>query len=508
MSTAVVSAIEIDHKLHDDFRRRLAEYGVQGQNIDPVLSVLFRTFAHEIEKLYAETGTIRLALLDELIAGLGLTRRSARPAQTVVRFAVADGVESIDAGTALNGATDSGQALTFRTDAPLEVSDTALAFAGVYENGALQIAALTSLEERVGAARPGLDPVRIVLGPNPAIYLAFGHLPERHLSGLSLFLDISPDGKYLQDALQWEPWCLLANDGSLSNEGVLRPAPSNGGVQRLRWLGEHSDSERVSATGFYGSRVFVFPPVPPEKRFASAIPPQLEPALTKMFGRGTRQIFDRPYAWVRIGLPRECVGMQRLLSSVLVHAMTASNVECLNQTIYFAKHGTAIPTGGDSGNARHLLAPLSIVGESGREYVSEMEPTADALAGRYSIRNGRIDLRPGWLANGMRESYANVRLWMTAGSMGNSVGPGRTQSFHEKPAKHVSIVNPTAAAGGADQQTFEQARLRFHGALLSRDRLVTREDLFSAVKAFDKRIRDVSVQTVAREVRTACGASR
>ena len=81
MSYSNASAIEIDKKLREDFRRRLKDYGVSAELTDPVLAVLFRTFAQQLETLYAQTDRIRLALLDELIANLGFESRMARPAR-------------------------------------------------------------------------------------------------------------------------------------------------------------------------------------------------------------------------------------------------------------------------------------------------------------------------------------------------------------------------------------------------------------------------------------------
>src|ERR1044071_9291625 len=107
------SAIEIDRKLREDFRKRLKDYGVSAEATDPVLAVIFRTFAHEIERFYGETGRIRLALLYELMAGLHMEPRRARPAQTVVRF-FSDAQTSalVPGGTELNGIAASGARVT------------------------------------------------------------------------------------------------------------------------------------------------------------------------------------------------------------------------------------------------------------------------------------------------------------------------------------------------------------------------------------------------------------
>src|SRR5262245_6948524 len=175
------SAVEIDGKLRDDFRRRLKDYGYASDVTDPILAVLFRTFAQQLESLYHETDRIRLALLDELIANLGVEPRMARPAQTIVRFLPERGSAMIPAGTELVAEAQSGERLTFVTDASVAVSTARLAAAFAYQDGALQILPGVDLAEALQAARPSLDPVRVNLGPNPALYLAIDDLPPAHL---------------------------------------------------------------------------------------------------------------------------------------------------------------------------------------------------------------------------------------------------------------------------------------------------------------------------------------
>ena len=52
----------------------------------------------------------------------------------------------------------------------------------------------------------------------------------------------------------------------------------------------------------------------------------------------------------------------------------------------------------------------------------------------------------------------------------------------------MRIGNLTAAAGGANEEGYAEARARFSDAVLSRDRLVTRTDLITALRAFDRRV--------------------
>ena len=67
--------------------------------------------------------------------------------------------------------------------------------------------------------------------------------------------------------------------------------------------------------------------------------------------------------------------------AVFMHAVTASNVECLNQTFYFEKHGTSIPLGSELGVGTYLVAPLSIFGETGAPYLPDQTPSRDPRAG-------------------------------------------------------------------------------------------------------------------------------
>jgi hypothetical protein len=497
-----ISAIEIDKKLREDFRRRLKDYGVSAELTDPILGVLFRTFAQQLEVLYGETDRIRLALLDELIANLGIEPRMARPAQTVVRFLLDKGSQIIAAGTELIGEAETGERLTFTTDATFSVSDAHFAFAAVYQDGALQLLSSVEMPEALQSSRPSLEPVRINLGPNPALFLAIEKLPASHLSQQTFFFELGPDAQAVQRALETETWCLVGSDGELGAKGILRPRSINGGIRALEWLlpdielktdfqDTKVDMEAPGLPfGFYGQRLFLFPPVPPSRRFLCKIPRGMDSALTKIFGRESQKLFSEERVWIRISLPREVPSLRNAIGSIALHAITASNVECFNQTISFEKQGTCIPIIREEGGAAsHLVAPLSIFGETGMPYLPQMEPSTDASVGRYTIRNGRVELKPAQRPNARPESYANVRLWVTNGSLGNKVGPGQVTGFLKKNTiAGLRLTNPTSAAGGTDQEVLSTAQTRFAEALMSRDRVVTRKDLLNVVRSFDARI--------------------
>jgi hypothetical protein len=504
MSFAIPTAAEIDKKLRDDLRRRLKDYGVSAETTDPVLSVLFRTFASQIEAEYQEIDRIRFGVLDELIAGLGIERRRVRPAQTVVRFIVGGDTQLIPAGTELMGVAEGGKKLTFTTDASIAVSRASVTLALTYQNGWLRLVSGVEMPERFQAARPSFEPVWANLGASPALFLAIDDLEPTYLTGHSVFFLLSREARALEDALLRETWCLALPTGEFSVDGILRPQRGNAGVRLLDWLRPDGSPSKALGPGepggwtlpdgFHAGRVFIFPNVPPSRRFLCNIPKGLDAAFSKIFGVGASSLFNSARAWIRISMPQQISDLHSGVTSVALHAVSASNVECFNETIDYAKHGRSIPVSREGGAPRHLVAPLAVIGSHGSAYLPELEPSTDPGAGRYRLRNGHIELRPARRPDGVEDTSANLRLWVTEGSAGNRVGPGQVKMLL-KPGGYSGIVvsNPTAAAGGTDGETFQESQLRFAEALLSRDRIVTRADLVAAVRAFDRRILDVDV---------------
>lgn len=503
------TAIEIDSKMREDFRKRLKEYGVSAETTDPVLAVLFRTFAQQLENLYSDTGRIRLALLDELIAGLGIEPRKARPAQAVVRIHGASAPVHIDAGAVLRSQSPTGERFNFSTDAPVTVSGAQIVFGAAYEKNQLRILPGVEMPESFLAARPALDPVKVNLGPNPALFLAVQPAPKEHLSGHSVYFDLTPDARPVQDALSSETWCLAGPQGEFSAPGILRPRPANAGLRRLEWLirpgaaaGEElQDKTPLLPPGFYAGRVFLLPPIPPERQFLCTMPRGLEPPLSRIFGREAQHLFSPPRAWLKITFPRDIPPLHTAIGGVFLHAITASNVECFNQTIVFERHGTAIPISREGGTDWQLVSPLSLIGENDTPYLDEMAPSTDPSVGRYAIRNGRIEITPARWPDGRPQSQVNVRVWISAGEAANQVGPGMITSIELKGAgSSLRVLNPTSAAGGTSSESFATAQERFSAALLSRDRIVTRADLLAVVRAFDRRIRDARASSAVERV--------
>ncbi|HLJ88280.1 MAG TPA: hypothetical protein VKZ53_15785 [Candidatus Angelobacter sp.] len=508
------SAAEIDLKLREDFRRYLREYGVEAPVADPVLGVFFKTLASQIHNISSETDRLRGALLDELIEGLGFERRLARPAQTVVQYRNDRPAVNVAVGTELMGELSGGGRMTFTTDYDLAVSPARVAFVLLYQGGSLRLVGGMELPAETLQAGPSYTPVPIDLGPHPAVLIALENLRDTYLSRHGFFFQINPEATLLSAQLGEENWCLGDNQGRFGEPGILRPYSSNAGHLEMQWLNglenrnaapEGPEVARLPG-GFWSGRCFVLPSIPKEKHFACQVPRGLETPLRSIFERSAI-LLSRSRAWIRIQLPQRIEPLHSAITAIHVNAGTASNVECLNQTIRFADDGSTIPISREAGARACLVSPLSVTGESGRTYLPEFHPSFEPGVGRFRLHQGHLTLIPGTMADGRLDSYVNVRVWTTLGAAGNQLGATALRSFAKAaPEAHLQVTNITAAAGGTDGEEGGSAQLRFAESLLSRQRLLTRKDFETAVRAFDRRITGVDVQP--QLTRTARGVSR
>src|SRR5215471_14066709 len=167
-------AVEIDRKMREDFARRLKEgYGIASDTTDPVMAVLFRTFAVQIEDIYKEAGeSIPAAVVDELIAGLGMPERRSRAAQLVVKFSTPAANPLFESGTELIAETTQGERLVFALDSDIQISTAKLVFAASYHSGEMRLLSGIELPEDFEKAKPSLELAPAPLGPTPAIFLA------------------------------------------------------------------------------------------------------------------------------------------------------------------------------------------------------------------------------------------------------------------------------------------------------------------------------------------------
>jgi hypothetical protein len=184
------TAADIARQLRDEFFREMhAVTGVEPRP-DPVLAAVFHALAHQIDRVYREADQeFFLAALDDLIRGLGMPARLAKPAQAVVQFTQIQKREAVSPETELIGYRPNGEQIVFAPDLSIDLTPTELVFAAAFEGGQLQTLPGARLP-------PGNQPIlpgnRVALElPNaaPLVVLAFETDPA-HLSRLGLFLDI------------------------------------------------------------------------------------------------------------------------------------------------------------------------------------------------------------------------------------------------------------------------------------------------------------------------------
>lgn len=497
MSTQTPNVLEIDRKLRDDFRRRIKDFGVASETTDPLLAVLFRTVAQQIDQVYSDTGQLRQSLLHELMRGLQVQQYLATPAQAAVRL-LNDLQEPrvLRAGTELNAVAASGERLLFSLDATCEVSRARLAFALSYQDQAVRLLSGVEMSDTVQAMRPSLEAVPIGLGLQPALFLAVENLSPQLLNRHGMFFELGPGTYPVQHALCHEPWWIFNDEGELAGEGLLRPKRSNAGVFQLRFqTGENESASMLDAPlpsipdGFYAGRQFVFPPMQADGRFLCRAPKLLEPALSRLLNRDAGGVLSEPRLWIKIPLPPGMPSLHHAISGIVLHSMTASNVFARNQTVQFARDGISIPVTKTGGTPEHLVAPLTVMSTDNDLYEPVTQPTASATAGKFELHNNRLTITPGRHSSGEEHAAANVRLWLTNGDLGNRVGPGDMTGFANAAAMTgIRIAPLTAASGGSNGEEVASEERRFADALLTRGRIVTKQDLETAALAVDRRI--------------------
>jgi len=359
-------AAEIDKKLRDDFRRMIREYGVTSQETDPVLAVLFRSFAVQLEQVYKQAAeTIPGVLLNELLSGIGARTRRPRPAQTIIRFSVDTEPVEISEGAETIGQSSAGERLTFSLDHSLRVSTAQLAVVLLYEDRQLKIHQGNDLSEELEQARPSFEPIPADLGLNPAIFLGFD-LPDEDLSRHGLFFELAPQAAWLAESLRRGVWSILNDKGLVESALMMKNRQGPGGIRLLTWIAESLEpqAEPVGslADGFYGGRLFVLPTIPEETRVMSACPRGTAAALKKLFPDAPDSVLFRPRAWIRIALTSRPSSLDEDLVRVVPHCMSARNLEFLNQTIRFEKNGTNVPVEQPGSRLRRLVEVVSIKG--------------------------------------------------------------------------------------------------------------------------------------------------
>jgi hypothetical protein len=497
--------IETVAKLQEDYKRLLREAGIPlDMALDPVLEIFFRTIAHRIDSVESYVRkTLPSEILDQLIGNLCIPVLRSRPAQTVVRFQVPKDSEFFDRFTKLVAYTATRDRLIFHTDAAVRVSEARLAFAASYEGGNL-----TPLE--CGPYPPEIeeryvrDPVAAELGAAPFLLLAFDLHKDVHLDRHGIFLDLTPEGKRMLQPAQREIWCLLNEMGNAQSSLMMTPKMSSGGIQFLNWINSSETSPSVDenqgevhelSEGFFGSRAYRFPQLPENRRPVSLMPARLAEPIRRIFRKEYDAAFQKPRGWIKIMLPPDIRNFAPHVLHIWLNTVTASNVEVFEETIRFESSGTSIPVSNEGGLGKHLVRPLSILGNRGRLYVPAEEPLDDATAGRYTFVHGRLEISPGHSYDGQTDEYVTVRLLVSDGVQGNSVMSGGIQSLATRNVRPgIRIDNPVQSSGGTDSVPYAEKYEYFADMIRSRERLVTKADIDHFVRCMDRRIGAVRIQ--------------
>jgi hypothetical protein len=513
------SASEIAADLRREFELAVhSRYGTQPKP-DPVLATVFHALAVQVARVYDEAATVLpVAVLDDLIAALDLPVRAAEPAQAVVCFTGIDRRERVTPQTELVGYARTGEQLGFTLDEAVQLAPTELAFAAVYEAGRLQLLPGIRAPQSEESFPPAGTPVS--LAAPPTIFLAF-RADAAHLGELGIFFDILPQDERIARALGRSPWQLLNANGRVYADGILRAVPGRGGTNRLVWFAEagRNTATSVGANGSkgasggeetldpmtvlapigegpYGTRVWIFPTVPPDRRHLLVAPPAIANAIPRLVPADYQDLFGRPMAWVQIPLPAGTRGVADAIQHIAVNCATASNIEIWNEQLPFDRIGSTVALRPEGNPARHLLGVLSVVGESGTRYVEEADVSADPAHGRYRVRGGRVQCRPARTAAGRFDTYTMLRLLLCDGERANGLEPGAIRRIESKLDNVTAQVsNLTVSRGGSSPLAYADARLRFAELLRSRERVVTAADIEIASRAFEPRITSVDVDS-------------
>lgn len=490
-------AAELRREFQLAFQQRT---GGQPAATDPVLATLFHALAVQLGRVYDEAErAFPTAVIDDLVSVLGFPPRLAHPAQTVVAFSGLSERERISPETQLVGYARTGEQIGFTPDGSIELAPIRLMFAAVHEDGRLATLPGASLSESLPV--PPATAALAQGGAPPTVYLAFD-TDAGHLSGLGLFLDALPPGGPVATALGRSPWQILNAEAQVVEEHVLRPEAGRAGVRYLRWfhgedagpdIGDVARAVDLGA-GPYGSAVFVFPPVPADRRQRSRAPRTIAATVPRLLPEGQGKTLDRDLVWVQIPLPPGTRGVATAVQTIAVNAITASNLDIWSDQVFFNQSGQAVALRPESEKHRFVMGVLSVTGEGGSRYVEASDVGAPAEAGRWRYRDGRFEFRPGKQATGRLDGYAMVRLLLCDGARGNGLDVGDVRRISSRLANVTAQVKSlTVSRGGTPPPESGEMRLRFADLLRNRDRVVTAADFDIAARSAEPRIVSVLV---------------
>ena len=501
------SAAEISAELRNSFVESL--YRVTGSQAgpDPVLTAMFEALAVQFDRIYQEADQVFFgAALDDLIRGLGMPARLARPAQAVVQFSQLSARETISPEIELIGYQASGEPVAFAPDATIDIAPVDLVFAGIAEGGRLTTLGGARLPWVNQPLLPGMSSPVALSSAAPTLFLAFETDPA-HLSRIGLFVETASPTSTLPGILARSPWQLLDNGGRVSERGVLRAARTRGGMRQLAFLGDlRPRIETAGAAsvvplvgGVVGDAVWLFPDIPSERRWQSRVPPAIADAVPRLMPVGHEKALDRPLVWLQVPLPAGTRAVASQITRFAVNCVTASNIEVWSEQIDFPRLGNVVSHRPSSAADRHVLGVLSVVGETGDPYseVSDLETAPGSGRFRY-LGGGRFEFAPARQPSGRFDLYTMLRILYCDGDSANGIAAGKLEQIRSELPKNplARVANLTPSKGGANPPEYPEARLRFAEQLRTRERVVTAADVEIAVRATEPRVHDVRVASV------------
>ncbi len=511
------TATDVARELREHFTRALYEVTGAQAAPDPVLGAVFHSLAVQIDRVYQEADQVFFAAaLDDLIRGLGMPARLARPAQTVVQFSQLQGRESISPEIELIGYKASGEQILFSPDATVDIAPIELVFAGVYEGGRLSTLPGARLPWVNQPILPGNSTPLSLAGAAPTVFLAFETDPG-HLSRIGVFAETSGPPGTMAATLARSPWQLLDGGGRVTERGVLRSTLTRGGMRRLKFFADPTATDFEASGvagavplvgGVYGSALWLFPEIGTDRRWRSMIPPAIAGAVPRLLPPGQEKSLDRLLVWLQISLPAGTRGVANQIARFAVNCVTASNIEVWNEQIDFDRMGSVVSHRPIGATNRHVMGVLSVTGESGSPYLEVSDLEAPAGTGRYRYRgNARFEFAPAKHASGRFDTYAMLRLLYCDGDEGNGIAVGELKQIRSElmknPIARVASLTPTK--GGAAPPDYLDARDRFAELLRTRERVVTSADVDIAVRASEPRVVSVGVESASEITEAGLG---
>lgn len=507
------TANDIARQLREEFSRSLREATGADASPDVALRVLFHAVASQVDWIYTEADQVFFeAALDDLIRGLGMPPRLARPSQAVVQFSQLQGRDVISPDIELIGFQPNGAQFVFVPDATIDIAPVELAFAAVAEGGRLTTLPGAKIPGGPALLAGASTPIDIGRAA-PMIFLAF-ECDASHLSRLGLFLETTTPTSALTTTIARSPWQLLDEKGGVTERGVLRSTPARGGMRRLAWVADGGRSGTESGEmirhvplvgGAYGGNVWLLPEIAPDRRWRCRIPPSVAAAVPRLLPEEHNRSLDRPLAWLQIPLPAGTRDVGGQVARFAVNCVTASNIEVFNDQVDFSRMGTVVMHRPHGASERHLMGVLSVTGESGSTYSEVSDLEAAPGSGRFRYRgDGRFELAPSRQASGRFDGYAMLRLLYCDGDRANGIAAGEIKRIRSElprnPTARVASVTPSR--GGSAPPTYANARIRFAELLRTRERVVTAGDIEIAARTVEDRISAVRVDS-ASEIGTS-----